>query len=710
MVPFSRRTSGLVAGALCLIASVASADYLILSNGRRIEGTILSETPDSVTIRTVSGEMRLNRSLISEMVREAAGEGTAKHVAPDFNEIYRIVGRPKEKTYFTEMLRRADPGQLSAEERRELDTLREVQAAATADPAQVMDEYKRLIDRIDRKAAGELLARTLAENPYLSELSLEQINHLRREEGGQADLLPILLRHLGHVPSTRDLQVAAEAKELLSRSTATRGGDPAYAASCAKVYAALETRDLNSNANDIQAVQLIRDSARALRWGGASAQRHENDALLASLALILIIPRDSGSMPLFGAAAPHALSQWEDMLANHFATGEVRDWPREGEGYRRFLLAVLERDLAALATDAAVVPKAYQSLTELAAITTTSASGGMGVVAGVDQLRANMAVAPAEKARIAMGLCALLPGSRGLVKAWFYAAEQSLLGTGAVDAPLREGALSLLDGYRPLLDEDASIEAALGDLRDLATIAPGLFKDAQLKNRAGELFTFGTGERTAMVEWMGLRDRANRPFTIPEGEALEAEVKQRAASYAGRKWEKRLLDVAAQTRQKINQLEAEEQSRQLAAQQAEAQRQMAEKARLAEQERQKLAALKAAEAKRQRAAMIEQARKTAQADIPKVVTQYLQAMSNNEPAEATWNPKCESQYSEFFYVHSFRLKDKITFQEASDNLIGTVEVLVEGNNKEGTEFRKWYAFNLNPTDKGWRICQIAEAK
>ena len=60
----------LIACALVVVASAAAADVVVLKNGNRLEGNVVSEDQESVTIRLGTAELSVSRDDIKEILKQ----------------------------------------------------------------------------------------------------------------------------------------------------------------------------------------------------------------------------------------------------------------------------------------------------------------------------------------------------------------------------------------------------------------------------------------------------------------------------------------------------------------------------------------------------------------------------------------------------------------------------------------------------------------
>ena len=125
--------------ATAIAASLALADTIVLTDGSVIEGTIVDETPESVTVRSGMEKKIVPRSTISKMVRaagDAEGAAAKKYSAEELREVYskiRDVGSPL-----------AEKRHEAIEKAKQLGDQAVMALLAALNPAQVKDEWERI--------------------------------------------------------------------------------------------------------------------------------------------------------------------------------------------------------------------------------------------------------------------------------------------------------------------------------------------------------------------------------------------------------------------------------------------------------------------------------------------------------------------------------------------------------------------------------------
>jgi hypothetical protein len=68
------RRAALASLAVVLLALPARADVVLLTTGRSISGTVVSETKDQVVVKTPDGRVTLPRTLVASITRQGRGE------------------------------------------------------------------------------------------------------------------------------------------------------------------------------------------------------------------------------------------------------------------------------------------------------------------------------------------------------------------------------------------------------------------------------------------------------------------------------------------------------------------------------------------------------------------------------------------------------------------------------------------------------------
>ncbi|MCX7806488.1 MAG: HEAT repeat domain-containing protein [Planctomycetota bacterium] len=142
-----------------LVASAATADTIVMTDGSVVEGVIVDETPESVTVQSGMEKKTIARSRISKVVRadQQEGMGARKYPPEELRDVYakiREVGSPL-----------AEKRREAIEKAKALGEPAAMALIAALNPSQVPDEWERigaLRALAAMNVADPLLSKTLA--------------------------------------------------------------------------------------------------------------------------------------------------------------------------------------------------------------------------------------------------------------------------------------------------------------------------------------------------------------------------------------------------------------------------------------------------------------------------------------------------------------------------------------------------------------------